>query len=485
MSSSLLSMAPVALAPLPVLMTGVAGLVATGGERHEELGLVLEVPSRYEPFPTPVTDDLMALRFVADASARQDSGLGAILSVIRIPAGEDPEPLPDPPPIHGVERFVEQRLKVWRIDETRAGAAREGWTGSEHWLLPVEGESFLTTWIYSWKGEEVTWLLMGQCTKEVQDREVAAWRRCAEGLEFFEPVVSRETLKWRKYYERRASITDPESRIRVRRRLVAGWKAEDTDRYVFAYSTRNKRLVNHLLKRIESIRTSFEEHFPPARPIEVVSVVRICADAEEFALYGGARGSLGHWNSRARELVLSEEGDEDRIRQVMFGEGFHQYIDQALDEIVPHPWFLEGCGDYFAGAHFDSHGDLSGVDEDPRQREILQHALSVGEYPSLKALLGMDEKAFYGEGWQVNRAMAGSLVIFLNASDTVRDRPTWSQVLPAYFGSLKAFRGEAERSSADATIAARAEALRASFEEIDRNELESTWRRFAQGPEGR
>ena len=130
--------------------------------------------------------------------------------------------------------------------------------------------------------------------------------------------------------------------------------------YVVVYNSKggkNIALANLIAGRIETIRAQlYEPQFPPAKPVESVSVVRVCGDAEEYRLYGGPRGSAGYWNYDAEELVFYDASpdravDDDTLG-VLYHEAFHQYIHYAVGRISPHSWFDEGHGDFYAGAKF-------------------------------------------------------------------------------------------------------------------------------------
>ncbi len=199
--------------------------------------------------------------------------------------------------------------------------------------------------------------MLGTCADEAE-RNIGAWRRCAESLEFFEPVVPPAAVKWTKFYAKSPRFREPEQRVKVRAGLLEGWEADDTENYLLIHDTKNGNLIQHLAKRLEAIRRAYVELFPAVGEIRAVSTVRICKDRDEYYRNGGPSGTAGYWNSRAEELVLYdfESGQEakEEARTVLFHEAFHQYIHYAAGELAPHSWFNEGYGDYFSGAGGES-----------------------------------------------------------------------------------------------------------------------------------
>ena len=99
-------------------------------------------------------------------------------------------------------------------------------------------------------------------------------------------------------------------RSEIERTMVKGWSVvvSPKKQYIIIYNTkqnRNHDLAKEIARRIEAIRAQiYEVQFPPAQPIEAVSIVRVCGDRKEYHQYGGPGGSAGYWNSGSEELVF-------------------------------------------------------------------------------------------------------------------------------------------------------------------------------------
>src|SRR5262245_47698004 len=192
MRSSLLALSLLGLATIPA--------ARPGDEKHPALGLALTVPSKYTPLPVQPTEPWVVLRYVSerkrDAAKDPFSGLlGTVqtkLQILRIDWHDDPVPLPTPPPITTFKRYVEQQLGTWEIAHENDVPEREGWTCKEYELQPRLGDpavtevltARVTQWACELRNAERTWVVLGSCAHEDADKEIRAWRRCAESLEF-------------------------------------------------------------------------------------------------------------------------------------------------------------------------------------------------------------------------------------------------------------------------------------------------------------
>ena len=159
-------------------------------------------------------------------------------------------------------------------------------------------------------------------------------------------------------------------RIQVRDALAKGWKASDTENFIVVYHTDNEKLINKIARDLEAIRPIYVDLFPPVKPVETVSIVRVCKNQDEYATYGGPPGTGGYWHPGNEELVFYDyaqtelETDEEEGRRltdkdslaVLYHEAFHQYIHYAVGEVAPHDWFNEGHGDYFSGGVIPQYG---------------------------------------------------------------------------------------------------------------------------------
>ena len=262
-------------------------------------------------------------------------------------------------------------------------------------------------------------------------------------------------------------------RREIERTLVEGWDVVVSKKrnYVVVYNTkgrRNDQLARTVAERIEAIREQiYEVQFPPAKPVEAVSVARVCGDRREYVQYGGSPSSAGYWNSDAEELVLydaspSKEIDDNTLA-VLYHEAFHQYIYYSVGNVAPHSWFNEGHGDYYAGARWKA-GKFQ-IGPFSWRTGVLRNALVAGPspyewderkigpetvrvrkwdrskngYSPLEALVTMDQGEYYAYP-SVSYAQGWGLVYFLR--EIVPKNPKWAakwgKILPTYFDTLKA-----------------------------------------------
>jgi hypothetical protein len=192
----------------------------------------------------------------------------------------------------------------------------------------------------------------------------------------------------------------------------------------------------------------YEVLLPPVAPVDVISLVRVCGDKNEYWAYGGPRGTGGYWNARDEELVFFDEDEsrqpDDNTISVLYHEAFHQYVFYAAGRIAPHSWFNEGYGDFFAGARYKD-GKFR-IEPFAWRLPTLQRALGLVEPPSgettvspipLDRLVGMTRSEYYrtpalayAQGW--------SLVYFLR--EIVPTNPEWQakwgRILETYYRTL-------------------------------------------------
>jgi hypothetical protein len=134
---------------------------------------------------------------------------------------------------------------------------------------------------------------------------------------------------------------------------TSGWRLIETRSkdYIIKTNCEDKKSINAAIKRLEASRKLYEEDFPPTEEITNVSVVRICATADEFQMFSGmGGGAAGYFSPSTQELVLyfgENSNGLDFTLAVMSHEGFHQYGFFLFHNASPHQWFGEGHGDYY------------------------------------------------------------------------------------------------------------------------------------------
>jgi hypothetical protein len=411
---------------------------------------------------------------------------------------KDGQPKDAKPPINSLERWVEQRLPGWELGKSAEGKAKKAWAAREVPLLrkskqgqdaPVRG------WAYVWRGPGRTIAFVGFADELDYERSVPIWRESAEKADIDEPEEASAAKLERLYA--RSKWRAPEFRIEVRKRLVRGWKAEDTDNYIVVYDTTDQPLVRKIIADLETIRKEYERLFPPAQPVTAVSTVRVCKGREEYLSYGGVPGSAGYWNSETEELVLYDAEkavkgggttDADTFI-VLYHEAFHQFIHYSTGELPPHSWFNEGHGDFFSGARVRD-GKVRGIGPNPWRVGTIRAAVAASQTVPWKEIVRYEQPQYYAnpglcyaQGW--------AMVYFLRTADVVQKKPEWARILPTYFDTLKqSWNEELARLGAagkkddrverlKAGLAARTKAVDAAFAGVDMDAIDEAWRGFA------
>ncbi len=485
---------------LLALMT-VSAAAQTGftTEKHDDLGLAFQVPLSYEPLPVPPDETWVVLSYAEKLRPRTVKAVRPTIDVVWI----DAPPAPTPPAAPAspaspasIERYVASRLPGWTIGQGVQGKAQGAFEAREALLIPGDAEMRpMVGWFYAYSNERRTIALIGTCGDHELKEQVALWRTCAERMRLYDPVATGEPELAALYAK--STLRDTPFRIDVRKRLVRGWRAEDTENYIVVYSTKDQPLIRKMCLDIEFLRTQYDKYFPPVAPIQAVSTVRVCRDRDEYLAYGGDADSLGYWHAAAGELVLYDAAkarknaisDDSETFEVLYHEAFHQFIHYSAGELAPHPWFNEGHGDFFGGAIV--HGEVRSIEVNARRLKGIQAALATGKTVPWSEILRMEERAFLQDA-SLAYAQSWSMVYFLRLAPEVQSNRAWARVLPTYFDTLKRAFVE-EKSSLPAAKAAdrvalwqagraaRMKAFDAAFAGIDLDEIERAWKRYCVG----
>jgi hypothetical protein len=507
---------------------------AQGGyttEKHPDIGITLPRARDYEEVPTQPDEEHVVLYYVerAPKDPKEARKARAELSVVWIDYVPDPPPpstAPQPdappppeeegrtkaapmarapapppkPPINSLERFLEQRTP-WALGRGEAGKTRSGYPGRVVQLVPKDAtRGSGLGWAYVFElPQKRTIAFLGQCAPSDLEEQAKIWRYIAEHAEFAEPEGSDLAKIAARY--RSSALRGVEFRAKARSQLVRGWKAEDTENFIVVYHTPDQPLVRAICADIEAIRKEYLELFPPAGPIEAVSVVRVCKDRGEYMAYGGMPGSAGYWNSKSEELVfydatVKEKGKratgEENTFIVLYHEALHQYIFYSAGAVPPHYWFNEGHGDYFSGANIKG-GKVSSIGLNPWRIGYIQRLLEQNKIIPWKDIVAFERPQFYDPS-RIGQcyAQAWSMVYFLRKSPVVQKHAIWSKILETYFAALKedyvrqlallAKQGRADQPQEreGAGERARKYAYDLAFAGVNFAELQDEWRSFVE-----
>ncbi len=520
---------PSLVAPPPLVQGGYTN------EKHPELGLTFPRARDYEQIPTQPDEPFIVLYYALKVE-KAATNVRPELNVVWIdevpdkapktgtdpdeppppppsPEGEDekkPEggsakPKAEPPPINSLERWVEQRLTAFELGDSKEGKTRKGWGAREYELRrkPQKGRAAedVRGWIYAWRGAGRTVAFVGLSSTDDYDKHVKIWRESASKAEIDEPEEASSAKLEKKYSH--TTFRDIEGRISVRKALVRGWKAEDTDNFIVVYDTPDVPLVRKIVSDLEVIRKEYERLFAAAVPVTAVSTVRVCKNREEYLTYGGIPGSAGYWNWKTEELVLYDaeknvkgggKTDADTFI-VLYHEAFHQYIHYSTGELPPHSWFNEGHGDFFSGARVKD-GKVRGIGPNPWRAQYIQVMVSRGNHVPWSDMVEFEQPDYYrpdriglcyAQGW--------SMIYFLRTSSVVAKKAEWAQILPTYFETLKtSWKDEVEKldatgkkddpkSRAKSGLAARQAACKTAFEGVDMVAIDEAWQDFVRDME--
>lgn len=269
-------------------------------------------------------------------------------------------------------------------------------------------------------------------------------------------------------------FTNADFRDQVRKKLVKGWEAYDTDHFIFVTNSKDKKLVDQVLIDLELMRQSYIRRFPPAEGVDlekVISAVRFCTTYEDYLAYGGPDGTGGYWNFVDEELVLVDVQTLDpkiikanpnlkniQVLDVLYHEAMHQYFYYANGNLAPASWFNEGFGEVFGGSVPDRKKyEIARIDKNRFRMAWIKQCQRINRWPDLKAFLKMTQSEFYGGSILQNYAFGWAFCYFLeeHRKDPGGNKD-WGAIPDLYVKNLR-------------------EATRKKREELNIDEKNKTW----------
>lgn len=286
----------------------------------------------------------------------------------------------------------------------------------------------------------------------------------------------------------------------VRRKLVKGWEAYDTENFIFVTNSRNQKLIQDMLVDLELMRKVYVERFPPVASIDAISTVRYCETYDDYKAYGGPPGTGGYWNHVDEELVLADVRTMDpailkanpNLRKIepadiLYHEAMHQYFFYANGQLSPASWFNEGYGEYFGGTVTDRRkNSVARIEKNRFRLAWIKQSQRAGGWPDLRSMLKMTQGEFYSSSSLQNYAFSWAFCSFLE--ELRRDdkaRPEWQAIPDEYLKHLRRLTEEQyKKLGADPKdkkwlslfeVEIQRAAFDATFSSIDLLALEQAW----------
>lgn len=464
----------------------VAGSEALGfdrTEKHVEHGFSVDRPSHFEARPLPPEEiGVVAIYAPKDAPTDRRSPV-----THRVYAAEGVTSAAE------VHRWALENLQPGGLEAQRSVRQRYGrkparLTGTTFDEDGMERSLF----VHAWLGAEDAIIFVGECEPGRLRREKRSFDRVSMSFRFFtQGDVAKERAKWEKHY-RRSGLAHAEKRVEVALAMVDGWCLKDTKHSVILYhGSANEPLLEQFAVNLVAVRKRFEEDFPPDRPIDALSVVRVCRDRGEYLTYGGNPGTVGYFYSAAQELVLYDARanrtgpmpNDHPTMQTLYHEACHQFLYHTASALSPHSWYDEGTAEFYSGSVIEL-GKVQRVEGLDERERFLRGELSGQRIPKLETLMRMTQQEFYAEA-DINYSTGYALIRFLRTSRAASARPAWSSLPTRYFETLRQdWRREAEGLALSglsgskyrsALSRSREKALLAALEGVDISELEAAF----------
>lgn len=476
-------------------------------------GITLYIPTTFDEIPVPPDAQWLQMKFSEKADAVKKGTPLAEMRILRVPikgvatnapasqpaASQPAASQPAPVANRGPEfaNFADFLKKVMGDWSAKADGTLDGSNGRkfERFQLTRKEPPFSAVAFATADGDESVAIICIAPNVTFSDL-TKKFERVAKLIQFREPA-DELTDDIEAYYKRHP-FRNADYRIKVRQSLPKVWKADDTENFIFVYDVRDQLLMKRMKHDLEVIRKKYTEMFPPIRPIEAVSTVRVCKDREEFLKFAEIDPKMpiaGFWNSNSRELVFYNNVKDPNFPTaswedafvVLYHEGFHQYIYYACGEIAPHSWFNEGLGDYFSGSKI---GELATkvekIAENPWRVGTVKKMVTEKTFAPLAKLVRFEQPEYYQKGG-FYYAQGWSLIYFLSDPKVIKRHPLWGKILQTYLRTIvQVYNSElislgANRAPdrvAAAQLAARKAATDAAFEDVDMAKMETEWKEF-------
>jgi hypothetical protein len=421
-----------------------------------------------------------------------------------------------------------------------------GWRLLDGWPEPLKGPDLpAESFVFEGMSTESIRAYAGARVRGVEAKPIRCYVavfRLEDGLEVALAGVGPGEKKWHSYEKAFEALartfapipitgapkssapagTDPRSLKRAKLEgemaRTPGWSMLETENYFVVSNATDAEFLAEVQERIEALRKVFLLDYPPEKarlvtrekkkepsatekepdaertvaPVRVdtlaasrSSVVRVCANEEQYIQYGGSPGAPGYWYSAAEELVLYDDragGGRADTWVVLNHEAFHQYIYYFYGNIAPHSWYNEGTGDFYSGYEYDRKRKRFELTENPWRirgiQEMLRQGVASPEkkdfgYVPLKELVRWTQPQYYGAnpvglpGYKVY-AEGWSLIYFLRTGAKNKAKgwdPAWGTILDRYLDTL-ATSGQLDK------------AVDAAFAGVDWARLEESWKDY-------
>jgi tetratricopeptide (TPR) repeat protein len=238
----------------------------------------------------------------------------------------------------------------------------------------------------------------------------------------------------------------------------------ETRSYV-VWTNVDQAFADEIGKHAELIRKLYTQIFPRPPKARRKFPIVVFASREEYHRNGGPRGAGGHYSPVFKQLFFFKYADKKDTLNVLYHEGFHQFLDSILETKAPQ-WFDEGLGDFFGfSEHFKKDGEEGmRIKTNPWRLPLVKQMIQAGRTVDFEKLMTMSQQEMYGPDAGLHYAQAWSMIYFLAQADN-----------GAYFDYLKDY-FQALRRGKDIKAA-----FKDAFGRADMGAMQARWRDFISG----
>jgi len=250
-------------------------------------------------------------------------------------------------------------------------------------------------------------------------------------------MTTAKTVKKKEYSD---EYVQSKERVIQNIRNLKDWWFLETENFIIVSDLKNKKTINDLQLNLEKSRNVFMKFYPLKSPLKAVSVCKVFETRDEYLSYVpvGMNWTTGIWMSDKKELVISPmslgslSDNRRAMIDLVFHEGFHQYIFYATNENNAASWFNEGNACFLMGIDFKS-GDKVKIDLTNRA----EHMKKIAGGINIENFIHLGTQQFYADRKGESYTLAWGLMFFLQkGAPVLKEKNNYSEIPTKYYEAL-------------------------------------------------
>ncbi len=226
---------------------------------------------------------------------------------------------------------------------------------------------------------------------------------------------------------------------------MQGWSCIETDNYVLATNSKDKKLVTDITQKIDDCRAIFTSYYPEADSFINVGLVKLFNTREEYVTYvpPDCKWSAGLFSTATGELLVSGHNDKsketaERMLSTLYHEAFHHFLHQASNgQRGAASWMNEGSARVFENIKFRGRVGKVELTDDNYERWTKDIPSSADAIVNrINQVIQMSQPEFYSGNANANYNFSGAMMYFILKSPAVLPNNGYNAIAQVYFDEL-------------------------------------------------